>query len=799
MKKNISINISGIIFHIEEDGYDLLKNYLESVNRYFASYDERMEIIADIEGRIAEIFLAKLSGNKQVISAGDVEALIATMGTIQDFEAVEEEDVHSKAETKQAYQQASDAHAIPERKLYRDVNRKLLGGVAAGIANYFAMDPLWIRLIFVVLAFSSFIFWFDFGTFSGATFIVYIVLWIVLPASAVLEESKKIKKLYRNPDDRIIGGVSSGIAAYFGTDVTWIRLLFVITIFLGGSGLVVYIVLWIITPEAKTLTDKMQMQGEPVTLSNIETNVKRSLNVSEGEESPLVKVLLFPFRLIAIVFNALIKVLGPIALFLVEAVRIIAGVFLISMSLVFLFSLFIAAGALLGLTIGDNYINFFDAPVNLLRDTLPPFAILVSFVAIFIPLLISLLLGVAVVAKRKIVSATVAWSFFAVWVISIIGVGATIPAIISDFSRDADVEVAENYDLQGKTAVLTLREIGMDNYQGASLQLLGHSSADYRLVKSFEGRGRTRQMALENAEKVSYGVSLKDSVFIFDSNITFNENADFRAQEVDAILYIPYDAVFMMDEDLKYILINTLHVNGYQERHIRNNSWRFTEDGLECITCEEKPDERNLGGDEIAENISGYHKEFYVDDFHSLDIGGFYDVEVTQGENCKITIAGEERDIDDIKISNNSGELEVSMDYESFQIFGRNRKKITVYITMPNLENFDLSGASKATVTGFTGENMDLDVSGASRLDVEVNIRSLKVSLSGASQMNLQGEGTLLTADLSGACSLEAYEYKVDDANVEASGASNAKVFARRNVNYTASGASSVNTMGGGK
>ena len=67
MKKNISINIGGIIFHIEEDGFDKLKNYLDAINRYFSDFKDSQEIISDIENRIAEIFLAKLKDDKQVI------------------------------------------------------------------------------------------------------------------------------------------------------------------------------------------------------------------------------------------------------------------------------------------------------------------------------------------------------------------------------------------------------------------------------------------------------------------------------------------------------------------------------------------------------------------------------------------------------------------------------------------------------------------------------------------------------------------------------------------------------------
>ena len=103
MKKNISINISGIIFHIEEDGYETLRNYLDSINRYFSTYDDSKEIISDIENRIAEIFLSKLTNGKQVINAEDVDSLIATMGSIQDFEAIEEPEGHQQQERRHCW------------------------------------------------------------------------------------------------------------------------------------------------------------------------------------------------------------------------------------------------------------------------------------------------------------------------------------------------------------------------------------------------------------------------------------------------------------------------------------------------------------------------------------------------------------------------------------------------------------------------------------------------------------------------------------------------------------------------
>src|SRR5690606_3727270 len=91
MKKTISINIAGLVFYIEEDGYDKLRQYIGSVHRYFSAFDDSAEIVADIEGRIAERFLLKQkSENKQAISVEDVSELIIAMGSVSDFEAAEQ-------------------------------------------------------------------------------------------------------------------------------------------------------------------------------------------------------------------------------------------------------------------------------------------------------------------------------------------------------------------------------------------------------------------------------------------------------------------------------------------------------------------------------------------------------------------------------------------------------------------------------------------------------------------------------------------------------------------------------------
>src|ERR1041384_1519390 len=135
MKKNISINISGIIFHIEEDGYENLRKYLDSINKYFASFEDSSEILSDIESRIAEIFLSKLNEGKQVITFEDVNSLVSTMGSVSDFKAAEEQEFQQTENTAQAEPQPQAERKQrtreADKQLYRDQNRKILGGVCA--------------------------------------------------------------------------------------------------------------------------------------------------------------------------------------------------------------------------------------------------------------------------------------------------------------------------------------------------------------------------------------------------------------------------------------------------------------------------------------------------------------------------------------------------------------------------------------------------------------------------------------------------------------------------------------------
>ncbi|MBS1308366.1 PspC domain-containing protein [Bacteroides clarus] len=182
MKKTLTVNLGGTVFHIDEDAYRLLDNYLSNLKMHFRKEAGADEIIDDIERRISELFAEKLTAGSQVITITDVEEVIARMGKPEDMEAENDSE----------------------------------------------------------------------------------------PSVGNATRTTIHRRLYRNPDDKLLGGVISGMAAYLGWDVTLLRLLLLVVLICGvGTLIPVYIVCWLVIPEARTAAEKLSMRGEAVTVENI--------------------------------------------------------------------------------------------------------------------------------------------------------------------------------------------------------------------------------------------------------------------------------------------------------------------------------------------------------------------------------------------------------------------------------------------------------------------------------------------------------------------------------------------------
>ncbi|GAB5417806.1 MAG: hypothetical protein Crog4KO_24460 [Crocinitomicaceae bacterium] len=167
MKKTVSVNIKGINFQVEEDAYELLQDYIDRLTAALGSEEGSQEIIEDIELRIAEICTSKLSESKTVIELKDIEEILKTLGDPNDY--VENDNAESGYTEPHAAASNGANKGKGERRLFRDPESSLLGGVCAGFANYFGIDVVIMRVIFVFLLFTGF------------AIPIYIILWIIVP------------------------------------------------------------------------------------------------------------------------------------------------------------------------------------------------------------------------------------------------------------------------------------------------------------------------------------------------------------------------------------------------------------------------------------------------------------------------------------------------------------------------------------------------------------------------------------------------------------------------------------------
>lgn len=611
MKKTLSINISGILFHIEEDGYLTLKAYLDAINKHFSHYQDNQEIITDIENRIAEIFLSYLKNNKQVITAENVSNLIEKMGTIADFKAGEKDLEPNLSDLKDESHEENDFYkyitppgedkAKGYKKLTRLPNRKILGGVCAGFAHYLAIDPLWTRLITILLLFSGGFrigpnnfhffpwdadFYFSFGWWTA---FAYILLWIILPVSYEEPEDKNIKKLFRNPDDRVIGGVSSGLSAYFDVDVLWIRLAFVGLVFAGGSGFVIYLILWIITPVAKSITERIEMKGGAITLSNIESTIQENLNPEPPkQESAGRKIILAPFRFMGEVINGIGKALGPFGRFLLEVVRVIFGLIIFFIGMVVILTPLLMLGVYWELFNNEDWTYMFGTiPFDTIAELLPVWLVIAVAVAILIPGVVLTLLGISVLIKRSLIDARFGLVTFGLWILSLMICAFQVPRVVNQFKDDASFVKEEVLEMREGTLVIQSQNNAPDADLGLiSISLEGTPDSTLVLLQEFRSQGRNHDDALKNASAVNYNYSMEDTVLLLNRSLEFTPESKFRAQSLHQTLKIPYNMPFVMDKSILPILEGTIYTNGYKMKDVNSrNHWVYNENGLLCLNC----------------------------------------------------------------------------------------------------------------------------------------------------------------------------------------------------------------------
>ncbi|MHA8053315.1 PspC domain-containing protein [Aquirufa sp. OSTEICH-129A] len=729
MKKTLSINIAGIIFHIEEDAFATLDAYIKSIHAYFENFEGSKEIIADIEARIAEKFWGIREDEKtEAISLDHVNALIASLGTVADFQALESEEDKKENSSSSSYSKQTE-NTIPQQKVFRrDLSRKMIGGVASGLARYLHADPIWVRLCMIVGFFGLI------PLFHAANVIFwgYIICWIAIPGEINLEEDKSFRKFYRDPEKKVIGGVIAGFSAYTGWDLGLLRVLAVLSVLFFGSGIVAYLVILVISPEAKTLTDKMEMTGEPITLENIENNIKKNFQKEgEAEESALTRILLVPFRLIAAFFGAFKGFFIAIRWIVQIAFGIILTVFGLG-SIIALIT--VSSVGFSGLDHGQVQIAFGEAiPLYLLANDLPSWTYL-AFIAAILPILVSIIIsGISLLANRKFYNRTYKYIATTLCIIGWVGLFVALPTVGRNFSRTASVNQVKDISLTAKPFVFDvkkesqesiwekmlgsrelvdeilddedLHDYNREGFTRAQITIEGYSGTSIQVIEFSKSNGKDRLDAEKNARSIKYDYAVQGDKILFDSHFGIT-NQRFRNQRLRVKVLIPFGQSFGMTRDFATYIENEIDGGYFNESNgdlFVGSMWNFTpEKGLTCLNREPIEDNNESFQDDRSNDELGAN--FSI----SKDLENFQSIEALNTEGASIQIVPGDKYVIRFEGNDKPSFVTEAKVVNGVLKLDKVQSGVQIEIQSPKLSKVELGGNARTEIKGFNQAKLEV-------------------------------------------------------------------------------------------
>lgn len=432
--------------------------------------------------------------------------------------------------------------------------------------------------------------------------------------------TRKSKKLYRDKDNGMVGGVLSGFGHYLGIDALWLRILMVILFFGFGTGLLIYIVLWILMPPALTTTEKLEMTGEPVTISNIEKKVREEFDTL-SEKIKNVDYDKFGNQ----AKNAGERIgngLSNVILKIFSIIGKVIGAFLVVTAASTLVSLLLFAITAGSLTLGEfpwtGYVeNFTEVPLWIIG--------ILTLGAVGIPFFFLLILGLKLlVTNMKSIGNTAKYTLLALWIISVGFLIAMGIKQATQFSFDNKVVIKENIALNASDTlfvkfryndfhsksiddtrefVFTQDSIGKDIILSNNIEinLLSTDQKQPYLQIEKKAEGKSSLEAKKRAERINYNFKINGNKIILDNFFTTELVNKYRNQKVKIYLYIPEGTVFAPDETVdnftSYSGSNFSLFSDYRDNENRNLVYKATKSELKCLNCPVRDYDEN--GEEI--------------------------------------------------------------------------------------------------------------------------------------------------------------------------------------------------------
>ena len=439
------------------------------------------------------------------------------------------------------------------------------------------------------------------------------------------------KRLYRDKENGMIGGVMAGLGHYLGVDSLWLRILMVILFFGFGTGLFVYIVLWILVPEAVTTTQKLEMKGQPITISNIEKKVKEGFDditskissidhekITNSAKSGASRIGSSIEEVITTIFKVFAKIIGSFILFF-SAIALL-GIVITSIIMIF------------SSTMPENYIlNHIQTPIGL--ET-PLWAQGILFLLGFgIPLFFLFILGLKLMVNNlRSIGNYVKYSLLAVWIVAvgiIISLGINEASQLAFDGKSVQKEVItiaptdtlkikfKNNDFYSKS-IYRNHDFKITQDEGDNEIIYSNNvsieiketdaAAPYMLIEKL-ANGKSTSQAKKRAEKIKYEYKIEGNTIILDNYLLTAVENKFRGQEVEIYLYLPKGTIFQTDESFSNFDRSDYGFFDENEYDTKNPVYRVDADKVRCLNCLAEENRENNGIENEDSSATIYYDE----------------------------------------------------------------------------------------------------------------------------------------------------------------------------------------------
>lgn len=731
MNKILNINLGGYALTIDDDAYEYLTAYLESIRKRFSESEGRDEIVHDIESRLGEI-ISQNMGNRSIVMMPDAEAAVEILGKPEEFG--EEPGSGSSSSTGSSSSSAGTGKARTGR------SGKMYGvGVSPG------------------------------------------------------------KRLFRDEEDATVGGVCSGLSAYFGiADPLWMRLIFVLFTFLSaGFWIPAYILLWILVPPAKTAADRLAMRGEPINVDNIAREIEDSFdrlstelgsrkksgdakdrsfsNAMSSGMSVLGKMFAFVLRFV-VKFGLVIAAVITIALFIALAVSWVAGIW--------------------GLLAAAPFVDYFSPYSN--GITWLAFANLFFLLAIPI-------LGLTLTFSRALFKVrTPGWLSAGLgifWTINLISAIFLTGGAVKNYRQGGSVN--KTIDLSGiNSDTLRVEGILMGESDEASHWWFGENdgirirgsrieitdlvevrirrsdSGNFKCVQTISARGSSNYDAVTNAEDTEFSIVNEGNVLKIPTSLGIAQGKKWRGQHVRINIDVPVGKSIVFDD--KIYNNAGADLDEYADDNDRNyisrspeKIFRMTSNGLICASCPQFGD-REYSSEE-------YYEHFILE--------GEFETEMRKGDEFKIRFEGPDGAVEKIRTGK---KLTLSKK--------GNATGVKVFIESPVFTSLVADNTGNITIRGFEEGDASITVKGNNRVKAYIDVSDLlTVSLTGKCSLELVGDGNRMDAGLNDGATLESMNWRANNIEVTASGNSNARVHSKDDALIISESNSQVKVEGGAR